>query len=416
MASKEASGLEEVPLGGSAYTWCHKSASKMSKLDRISLDHRPILLREASFDYGRGMIQMLCLTLLWKFEVPQGENPSLDNADYRHNSKGDIVNEVQSAFISERQILDGPFILNEIMQWCRRRKKQSLIFKVDFEKAYDSVRWDFLDDILVKFGFGIKWRGWIQNCLNSSKGSILVNGSPTEEFQFYKGLKQGTKVGENMSRVHAWKEVIVKIKSRLSNWKLKTLSIGGPIYFFLNQLGWFHYLQTNHKAVFERPSSICLWWSVGMFRKQDSFREGKPSQVWICQKSLENSQKRTREWMSDQEAKEIEAKAREIMPQPSTKSTAASTVWICQKSLENSQKRTREWMSDQEAKEIEAKAREIMPQPSTKSTAASTVWICQILQEISQKRTRERMSDQEAKEIKAEAREIMPQPSTVNCS
>ncbi|GJX86241.1 RNA-directed DNA polymerase, eukaryota, reverse transcriptase zinc-binding domain protein [Tanacetum coccineum] len=73
---------------------------------------------------------------------------------------GDIVNEVQSAFISERQILDGPFILNEIMQWCRRRKKQSLIFKVDFEKAYDSVRWDFLDDILVKFGFGIKWRGW----------------------------------------------------------------------------------------------------------------------------------------------------------------------------------------------------------------------------------------------------------------
>ncbi|GKE23403.1 RNA-directed DNA polymerase, eukaryota, reverse transcriptase zinc-binding domain protein, partial [Tanacetum coccineum] len=85
---------------------------------------------------------------------------------------GDIVNEVQSAFISERQILDGPFILNEIMQWCRRRKKQSLIFKVDFEKAYDSVRWDFLDDILVKFGFGIKWRGWIQNCLNSSNGFL----------------------------------------------------------------------------------------------------------------------------------------------------------------------------------------------------------------------------------------------------
>ncbi|GKA34274.1 RNA-directed DNA polymerase, eukaryota [Tanacetum coccineum] len=66
-------GLEEVPLGGSAFTWCHKSASKMSKLDRFLVsenliyscpninaitlerylsDHRPILLREASFDYG----------------------------------------------------------------------------------------------------------------------------------------------------------------------------------------------------------------------------------------------------------------------------------------------------------------------------------------------------------------------------
>ncbi|GJV52538.1 phospholipase-like, aminotransferase-like mobile domain protein [Tanacetum coccineum] len=48
--------------------------------------------------------------------------------------------------------------------------------------------------------------------------------------------------------------------------------------------------------------------------------------VWICQILQEISQKRTRKRMSDQEAKEIEAKAREIMLQPSTKSTAASTV------------------------------------------------------------------------------------------
>ncbi|GKB87231.1 RNA-directed DNA polymerase, eukaryota [Tanacetum coccineum] len=104
---------------------------------------------------------------------------------------GDIVNEVQSAFISERQILDGPFILNEVIQWCKSKKKQSLIFKVDFEKAYDSVRWDFLDDVLKKFSFGDKWCNWIQNCLRSSRGSIIINGSATEEFQFYKGLKQG---------------------------------------------------------------------------------------------------------------------------------------------------------------------------------------------------------------------------------
>nr|GEZ36427.1 RNA-directed DNA polymerase, eukaryota [Tanacetum cinerariifolium] len=104
---------------------------------------------------------------------------------------GDIVNEVQSAFITKRQILDAPFILNEVIQWCKLKKKQSLIFKVDFEKAYDSVRWDFLDDVLKKFGFGNKWCAWIQSCLRSSSGSIIINGSPTEEFQFFKGLKQG---------------------------------------------------------------------------------------------------------------------------------------------------------------------------------------------------------------------------------
>ncbi|GJU26294.1 RNA-directed DNA polymerase, eukaryota [Tanacetum coccineum] len=66
-----------------------------------------------------------------------------------------------------------------------------MIFKVDFEKAFDSVRWDFLDDILKNFGFWLRWRDWIQSCLKSSRGSILVNGSPTSEFQFSKGLKQG---------------------------------------------------------------------------------------------------------------------------------------------------------------------------------------------------------------------------------
>ncbi|GKC43379.1 RNA-directed DNA polymerase, eukaryota [Tanacetum coccineum] len=103
---------------------------------------------------------------------------------------GGIINEVQSAFIEDRQILDGPFILNEVISWCKRKRKQSLIISW-FEKAYDSVRWDFLDDVLSKFGFGEKWRKWIHCCLHSSKGSIIINGSPTDEFQFGKGLKQG---------------------------------------------------------------------------------------------------------------------------------------------------------------------------------------------------------------------------------
>ncbi|GKA22031.1 RNA-directed DNA polymerase, eukaryota [Tanacetum coccineum] len=99
--------------------------------------------------------------------------------------------EVQSAFVKDRQILDCPFILDELIQWCKKKRKHLLVFKVDFEKAFDSVRWDFLDDLLFKFGFGGKWRKWIQSCLRSSRGSIILNGSPTEEFQFHKGLKQG---------------------------------------------------------------------------------------------------------------------------------------------------------------------------------------------------------------------------------
>ncbi|GJY88535.1 RNA-directed DNA polymerase, eukaryota [Tanacetum coccineum] len=119
---------------------------------------------------------------------------------------GGIINEVQSAFVKERQILDGPFILNEVISWCKRKKKQTLLFKVDFEKAYDSVRWDFLDDVLGKFGFGDKWRKWIRCCLYSSKGFIIINGRRLKNSYFGKcgvaGLFNGIKIGGSVNLSH----------------------------------------------------------------------------------------------------------------------------------------------------------------------------------------------------------------------
>nr|GEY39917.1 RNA-directed DNA polymerase, eukaryota, reverse transcriptase zinc-binding domain protein [Tanacetum cinerariifolium] len=172
---------------------------------------------------------------------------------YADIPKGYIVSDVQSAFIKGRQILDGPFILTEVTHWCKSKKKQSLIFKVDFEKAFDSVRWDFLDDVLKKFGFGNKWCEWIQKCLKSSRGFIIINGSPIEEFQFFKGLKQGTKVGGIMSRSEAWNEVIEKVKSRLSKWKMKALSIGGRLTLLKSVLG---LIPIFYMFIFRAPSSV----------------------------------------------------------------------------------------------------------------------------------------------------------------
>ncbi|GKA36061.1 putative RNA-directed DNA polymerase, eukaryota, reverse transcriptase zinc-binding domain protein [Tanacetum coccineum] len=104
---------------------------------------------------------------------------------------GSCINPVQSAFIKDRNILDGPLILNEILAWYQERNKKLMVFKVDFEKAFDSLRWDFLDLVMEKLGFGLKWRSWIQGCLRNNRSSILVNGSPTAEFEVFKGLRQG---------------------------------------------------------------------------------------------------------------------------------------------------------------------------------------------------------------------------------
>lgn len=63
-----------------------------------------------------------------------------------------------------------------------------LLFKVDFEKAFDSVNWAFLFNTMRQMGFGEKWIKWISACLSSASISILVNGSPTREFKMEGGL------------------------------------------------------------------------------------------------------------------------------------------------------------------------------------------------------------------------------------
>lgn len=102
-----------------------------------------------------------------------------------------LIPESQSAFVKGRQILDGILIANELVDDAKKRRKGVVFSKVDFEKAYDSVSWSFLDHMMGKMGFNDIWRKWIRGCLSSAAVSVLINGSPTKEFSVGHGLRQG---------------------------------------------------------------------------------------------------------------------------------------------------------------------------------------------------------------------------------
>ncbi|KAL4577516.1 hypothetical protein LXL04_013625 [Taraxacum kok-saghyz] len=65
------------------------------------------------------------------------------------------------------------------------------LLKVDFEKAFDCVNWDYIDSVMTQMGFGQKWIFWIRGCLSSARASVLINGSATREFPVTKGVRQG---------------------------------------------------------------------------------------------------------------------------------------------------------------------------------------------------------------------------------
>ncbi|WRX28903.1 Reverse transcriptase domain - like 10 [Theobroma cacao] len=72
----------------------------------------------------------------------------------------------------------------------RKDREGGLFFKVDFEKAYDTINWGFLDFVLDKMRFGGKWRSWIRTCISTARISVLVNGVPTRQFRMRRGLRQ----------------------------------------------------------------------------------------------------------------------------------------------------------------------------------------------------------------------------------
>ena len=82
-------------------------------------------------------------------------------------------------------------VANETVDEARRLNKEMLLFKVDFEKAYDSVDLNYLDMVMKKMNFSTLWRKWMSACVGSASASVLVNGCPTDEFPMERGLRQG---------------------------------------------------------------------------------------------------------------------------------------------------------------------------------------------------------------------------------
>ena len=102
-----------------------------------------------------------------------------------------IIRPSQTAFIPGRHILEGVVILHETIHEMHKKKKNGVILKLDFEKAYDKVKWLFLQQVLRMKGFSTTWCAWINQVITKGSVAIKVNDDVGHYFQMRKGVRQG---------------------------------------------------------------------------------------------------------------------------------------------------------------------------------------------------------------------------------
>ncbi|XP_024634474.2 uncharacterized protein [Medicago truncatula] len=104
-----------------------------------------------------------------------------------------IIGPYQSSFLLGRGTADNSIVLQEIIHFMKhsKRKKGYVAYKLDLEKAFDNVNWDFLSNCLHDFGFPNITIKFIMHCVASPSYSILWNGNKLPPFKPSHGLRQG---------------------------------------------------------------------------------------------------------------------------------------------------------------------------------------------------------------------------------
>ena len=102
--------------------------------------------------------------------------------------------ENQSAFVSDRLIIDNVLVAHEIMNHIKNKRQGKwgeMALKLDMGKAYDRVEWGCLQQIMLKLGFHENWVRIVMKCVSPVTYAVCINGIPRGEIKPMHGLRQG---------------------------------------------------------------------------------------------------------------------------------------------------------------------------------------------------------------------------------
>jgi exonuclease III len=103
----------------------------------------------------------------------------------------ELVSPNQSAFIKGRNLHDNFILVRQLARKINSRREAGVLLKLDISRAFDSISWSFLLEVLQRLGFPTVWLRWIIIALRTASTRVVVNGMPGRKFMHARGLRQG---------------------------------------------------------------------------------------------------------------------------------------------------------------------------------------------------------------------------------
>jgi hypothetical protein len=130
----------------------------------------------------------------------------------------ELVQQNQSVFIKGRLIQDSFKLVQSSAQLLHSKKRSNLMLKIDITRAFDSVVWPFLLQVLEFMGFPRRWLEWLSTLLSSASTCVMLNGKKGDRICHARSLCQGDPLSLMLSILAM--EVLNGLFRKVVDWSL----------------------------------------------------------------------------------------------------------------------------------------------------------------------------------------------------
>ena len=126
---------------------------------------------------------------------------SLSNTDYKllacalaqrlQKVISKLISPEQTAYIKQRYIGNNIRLLLDLIEYAKKTNKPGILLFLDFQKAFDTLNWDFIQKCMIKMGFKSDFCDWIKVIYKNPKAFVKINGYLSQTIYISRGIRQG---------------------------------------------------------------------------------------------------------------------------------------------------------------------------------------------------------------------------------